>query len=160
MVCYPYDDLTSWSNPYPPTVLAAQFAKVAEGWAKGVKELEAAGPLVPEHLRTAAAADLRVAQAAQLHFASTANQIRFVLARDALLNTTEPEKRKLLLDELVAILDNEIAIAREMYQLAATDSRLGFEASNHYFYVPHDLIEKAVNCSHLRAQFSTGQSNR
>jgi hypothetical protein len=29
------------------------------------------------------------------------------------------------------------------------DSRLGFEASNQYAYVPLDLVEKVLNCREL-----------
>jgi hypothetical protein len=36
--------------------------------------------------------------------------------------------------------------------VAAADSRLGYEPSNHYFYVPLDLMEKVVNCEHVRSQ--------
>ena len=44
------------------------------------------------------------------------------------------------------ILADEISNARELYALAKNDSRIGFEASNHYFYVPLDLAEKVINC--------------
>lgn len=27
-----------------------------------------------------------------------------------------------------------------------TDSRIGFEATNQYYYLPQDLVEKVVNC--------------
>jgi hypothetical protein len=37
-----------------------------------------------------------------------------------------------------------------MFELSSTDSRLGFEASNHYFYVPLDLVEKVINCNYLK----------
>ena len=29
------------------------------------------------------------------------------------------------------------------------DSRIGFEASNHYYYSLNDLIEKMVNCENV-----------
>jgi hypothetical protein len=38
-----------------------------------------------------------------------------------------------------------------MYHLRAKDSRLGFEATNQYFYMPLDLIEKTINCEWLLA---------
>ena len=28
--------------------------------------------------------------------------------------------------------------------------RVGYEAANHYFYVPLDLVEKVINCEHIR----------
>jgi len=32
------------------------------------------------------------------------------------------------------------------------DSRIGFEASNQYYYVPVDLMEKVLNCRDLLAR--------
>ena len=76
MVGFPYDDLNAWRGPYPPEVFASQFEKVARGWQAGVAELRGVSG-------TAALEDQRLAQAASLHFASAANQARFVLARSA-----------------------------------------------------------------------------
>ena len=33
--------------------------------------------------------------------------------------------------------------------LAKEDSRIGFEASNQYHYLPLDLVEKVVNCEYV-----------
>ncbi|MEX2591180.1 MAG: hypothetical protein WD426_00300 [Anditalea sp.] len=38
--------------------------------------------------------------------------------------------------ELEQILHEEIALAKHMHILQGRDSRLGFEATNHYFYTP------------------------
>jgi hypothetical protein len=153
MVGFPYDDLARWRGPYPPEVFARQFEKVAAGWADGLAELEAAQALVPEDLRQAAAADLRVAQAAHLHFASVANQARFVMARDALAAAQDDEDAGRLRQELITRLDCEIELARRMFELSSADSRLGYEASNHYYYVPLDLVEKVINCFDLKTRF-------
>ena len=56
--------------------------------------------------------------------------------------------------ELIAILDREIELARRMFELSSSDSRLGYEASNHYYYVPLDLVEKVINCEDLKTQFA------
>ena len=152
MVGIPYDDLNGWRGPYPPHVFAEQFQKVADGWAEGLADLEAAQTLVPTDLRAAAIADLRVAQAAQLHFGSVANQTRFIMARDALVAAQNRADADILRGELIAILDREIELARRMFELSSTDSRLGYEAANHYFYVPLDLVEKVVSCDYLRTR--------
>jgi hypothetical protein len=152
MVGFPYDDLARWRGPYPPQVFAAQFEKLAEGWKDGLAELEAAQGFVPEELREAAAADLRVAEAAYVHFASVANQVRFVIARDALVAADTEATRSELRHKLTAILDREIDGARRMFELSSADSRLGYEASNHYFYVPLDLVEKVINCADLKTR--------
>ena len=44
---------------------------------------------------------------------------------------------------------DEIDHATQLYRLQRQDSRIGFEASNHYYYLPHDLQEKVLNCRQL-----------
>ena len=43
----------------------------------------------------------------------------------------------------------ELRLARRLHDLQTRDSRLGFEASNQYYYVPADLAEKVVSCQYL-----------
>lgn len=153
MVGFPYDDLARWRGPYPPQVFAEQFEKLESGWADGLAELKAAQGIVPDDLKQAAAADLRVAQAAHLHFASVSNQARFVLARDALAVAQDDEEAGKLRQGLIDILNREIELARSMFKLSSADSRLGYEASNHYYYTPLDLVEKVVSCEYLKTRF-------
>jgi hypothetical protein len=133
MVGFPYDDLASWSGPYPPEVLAGQFARVASGWMEGVK-------LWDQLHGHAADEDRRLIHAAGLHFASSANQVRFILARQG--------NRR---DAMIQLLDAEARLARELFALAQADSTIGFESSNQYYYTPLDLVEKVINCEHLKS---------
>jgi hypothetical protein len=144
MVGLPYDDLKRWCGPYPPEVFAAQFEKVAAGWEKGLDALAAAVAKAPAERRSEAAGDLRLARAAGLHLRSVANQARFVMARDALAKAGA--NREELRATLRQILADEERLAKEMFALTREDSRIGFEASNHYYYLPQDLIEKLLNC--------------
>lgn len=48
--------------------------------------------------------------------------------------------------EMTALCRDEIDLARRLYPIARRDSRLGYEASNHYYYRPLDLAEKILNC--------------
>ena len=34
--------------------------------------------------------------------------------------------------------------------IAINDSRIGYEATNQYYYVTQDLIEKVINCEYVR----------
>ena len=152
----PYDDLDGWRGPYPPEVLAAQFEKIAEGWQPGIAELEAAVERAPQDRRNEAQADVRLAQAAAIHFQSVADQARFVLARDTLAdasNTLSPEDGHRLRVEIKRCLESEIVLARRLFTLVQEDSRIGFEPSCQYFYLPLDLVEKVVNCRWLLAHF-------
>jgi hypothetical protein len=97
----------------------------------------AAEAATPEK-RQVAKEDLLLARAAGLHFRSVANQARFVIARNA--------KNR---DGMRRAASDELRVANDLFSLARQDSRVGFEASNHYYYVPQDLIEKALNCQHV-----------
>src|SRR6185503_821989 len=77
--------------------------------------------------------ELNVAAAAAIHFRSTANQARFVYLRRQLKASGEKS-----VSALKDILRSEIALARELHQIQSRDSRIGFEATNHYYYVPQD----------------------
>jgi len=144
MIGFPYDDVKTWAGPYGPELFARQFEKVADGWKGGLAELEKAVAQTPPGRAGEAQADLRFAKAAGLHFRSVANQARFVLARDARA-----------LGDVRRLAEAEGAIAKELFSLARDDSRIGFEASNHYYYVPQDLVEKAINCDYVLRQHTT-----
>ena len=106
----------------------------------------------PPNRRQEAEADLRFARAAAINFQSVANQARFILARDALAqpaDTLSSEECHRLRVELRRCLESEIALARQLFTLTREDSRIGFEPSCQYFYLPLDLVEKVVNCRWL-----------
>lgn len=151
MVGFPYDDVNGWRGPYPAETLARQLERVADGWAVGLRQLRAAAARAAEGPnREHAAEDVRLAEAAHTYFRSAANQVRFVLARDALrgdkLDAAEAAK---LRGRIAAILDDEIDMAAKLCALTRQDARIGYEASNHYYYYPLDLVEKVVECQYL-----------
>lgn len=153
----PYDDLSGWRGPYPADVFAAQFEKMADGWEPGLAELQAAVAKTPPDRRGETQADVRYARAAALTFRSVANQARFVLARDALAGASgalPPTDRRRRVAEVRRLLESEIDLARQMYALACADSRIGFEPSCQYFYLPLDLVEKVVNCRWLLERYT------
>ncbi len=151
MVGFPYDDVDGWRGPYPADVFASQMEKVAAGWKAGLPELQKAVQAAPPESAADARAELAFAEAAQLHFQSVADQTRFTVARNALQADKAPtgEARKALVDQVRRAMENEIATARRLFTLAREDSRIGYEASNHYYYVPVDLVEKVVNVRYI-----------
>lgn len=161
MVGFPYDDLDSWRGLYPREIFADQMEKVATGWARGVDRLRQAAAAAPESQQAFAAGDVRVAEAAHLHFASVANQAEFVQARDALLKMDrETAARKETSNRIHHLIDEEIHLAKRLLKVRAADSRIGFEASNHYYYTPLDLVEKVISCEYLRSQKFAGKNSR
>jgi len=93
---------------------------------------------------------LRLAEAALCHFASTANQIRFVMHRDAWLEHRDGSDRQAML----AIIDDERAMVLRLIELRRKDSRIGYESSNHYYYTLQDLAEKLINLKYCADQLT------
>ena len=59
---------------------------------------------------------------------------------------------------MLPLIEEEIELARTLHEIARQDSRIGFEAANHYSYTPNDLKEKVIQCEWLRAQLAAGQA--
>jgi len=159
MTGFPYDDLDAWRAVYPAEVFIQQLDRVADGFTSALARLRTAAALakeVPVAQRRALEAECRVAEATALHFRSTANQARFVVARRAVAAAAHPSEAAPHLATLERVLHDEIRLARNLCQLQQSDSRLGFEASNQYFYVPLDLVEKVLNCRDLLARWLPG----
>lgn len=142
MVGIPYDDLKGWRGPYPSAVFIQQLEKVADGFEAAHKALatHAAGE-APESLNR----ELDVTEAASIHYRSVAQQARFVETRDR----HEASPSDVTREALVDIVRRERDLAVRLHAIQSRDSRIGYEASNHYFYVPMDLAEKVVNCEYL-----------
>ncbi|HWB02272.1 MAG TPA: hypothetical protein VG796_04555 [Verrucomicrobiales bacterium] len=135
MVGLPYDDLRAWRSIYPAEVWAKQLEKVAEGFKAAAERLaKAAGAGVSAGIRE----EIRFAEAAALHWGSAAAQARYILARDAGSDRL-PFVRK------------EKEAAKRLHALQSEDARIGFEATNQYYYVPLDLVEKVLQCRWLEA---------
>ncbi|HEX2748831.1 MAG TPA: hypothetical protein VHM91_12575, partial [Verrucomicrobiales bacterium] len=82
--------------------------------------------------------EVRFAEACAIHWGSAATQARYIMARDA-----GGDRRLFVRQEKDA--------ARQLHALQSEDSRIGFEASNQYYYVPLDLVEKVIHCRWLEA---------
>jgi hypothetical protein len=137
MVGLPYDDTRSWCSIYPLDTWCAQLEKVAAGFQQTLARLRSAVRLpVPSTIEP----ELRYAEACALHWLSAAQQARWTALRDAGKAGSTSAR------EWVRA---EIAAARRLHQLQSIDSRIGFEATNHYFYVPLDLVEKVIHCRWL-----------
>ncbi len=48
----------------------------------------------------------------------------------------------------------ELTVAKRMLDLVEYDSRIGYESSNHYFYIPQDLMEKIIGCRYVLEQLN------
>ena len=74
-------------------------------------------------------------RAEQMHFASCRDQALFVMARDA--GDADGMRR---------YARAELERAKAYWPIVRADSRIGFESSNQYYYVPRDVLEKVLSC--------------
>lgn len=141
MIGFPYDDLYSWRGEgyYPESVYREAFFRICSGWQEGIDKLEKAGQHIPPEFRSAFEELCNIANCCYCHFKSVLNQIDFVRLRRENLSCR-------------AIAEDEIRLAVREWKLMRQDSRIGYEASNHYFFVSNDLKEKVINCLHLIGQ--------
>ncbi len=142
MILFPQDDYKSWSGKYPTEVVQREFTRMADQWEQALSTFHKAMDAVPAAKKRQALEDLAIAETCYIHFRSTANQIAFYLARDAVRT---PES----LARMRAIAKQEMELARRLYSIAKRHSVIAYEASNHYYYRPADLAEKILNCQHL-----------
>jgi hypothetical protein len=155
MVGFPYDDFDGWraSYPmnYPEKTFIHQFEKIADGFESALAELKvtAQGRKLSRAERDAFAQEVDVAEGAAIHFRTTANQCRFVEVRHELSLATSAAEAQSARQTLKEIIENEMTLARQLHTIQLRDSRIGFEASNQYYYVPMDLAEKVLNCEDL-----------
>jgi len=153
MVGIPYDNLNGWIHPYPQDVFISQFDQLANEWKKGLEHFANAVKLSRRKNKGTSIRDYNMAEAAYIHFASVANQATFILSRDSLLNkNVTAANKRILKGKIKAVLTNEIELSKKLYEITSLDSRIGFEASNQYFYVPQDLMEKVINCEFVMKQ--------
>lgn len=137
MVGFPYDDVRSWCGygKYPEKTFVMLMQKVADGFAEGCRRWRDALPTMTREGRCEAEREYGLFRAAALHFDSSADQVRFYCARDiGDMRTMEAVARR------------ELARAKEELSLVRADSRIGFESSCQYYFVPQDIREKILSC--------------
>ncbi len=152
MVGLPYDDLKSWRAVYPAEVWIGQMEKVRAGFERGCGLWEQGVAQASGASRREAGREAGLFRAIWLHIASCANQARFVAARDRLLAAADEATREACRAELRGAVKAELAAAKELLPLAQVDARIGYESSNHYFYIPQDLLEKVLCCRSILAE--------
>jgi hypothetical protein len=155
LMLFPYDDCQGWVGSYPVEVVEKQFGKMAALWQSGMEEFRHALKRVPASKQARARKDLGIAETCYLHFKSVANQILFYRLRAA-YQEASPHARPALADHMAKIAREEVELAKRQYAIAREDSTIAFEASNHYYYRPLDLVEKVLNCHDIINALHTG----
>ncbi len=151
MVGIPYDDLKAWRNIYPAEIFIGQLRKVSSGFTNALKILrtKTKNLKLNDVQRAALYEECTVAETVAIHYGSIVNQAEFILLRDGFQSKKNATERQASINKIREILKAEIVMAKRMNVLQNENSKLGFEATNHYFYTPGDLIEKVINCRDL-----------
>jgi hypothetical protein len=142
VILYPQDDVEGWRGAYPAEVMRQQFARLAELWREGLEPLRAAAGKAPAGKHRFAALELAIAETCYHHFRSTANQVEFYMLRDA--NGSR--------ERMAEIARDEMQLAQRQLLIVRQHAEIGYEASNHYYYRPLDLLEKVLNCRQVIAE--------
>lgn len=133
MVCYPYDDIRTYRGVYPQETLKELFRLTADGFREGLTLLpdQQEENIAVEELR-------RMAEVCYLNFRSCYLQICWL------------EERERLSNHCLTLIDEEALLTERLYRIQCQDARIGFEASNHYYYHANTLLEKLWNLECLR----------
>jgi hypothetical protein len=145
VILFPYDGYKTWSGAYPPEAAESQFRKLAAKWKEGLPLLEQAAKSAPAALRNTVDRELAIAKTCQHHFQSTANQFEFYRLRDNLA-ALAPAAHRRVRARMAALAREEMELSKQQYFVARSQSVIAYEASNHYYYMPLDLVEKMLNC--------------
>ena len=132
MVCFSYDDIESWVQPYGVDVYLSQMDILRHFWKEGIELLETA----EKNAKTEEL--LRYANAFYCHYLSDMLQTKFALC-----------KRKGDKNGMIDCLREERENAEKLLSLMRRDARIGYEASNHYFYTERSLLEKMLRMDEL-----------
>lgn len=140
MVGFAYDDMDRWRGlAYPEEVMEHEYETLCSYWRTGLQMLAAAESQIAPEKRGKYEELCIVSDAAYCHFRCAYLHIRFFRLR----------KQGEWGEAMRQVLTEEMAIAQRLLELVRRDSRIGFEASNHYCYSEQTLLESIVNCRWL-----------
>lgn len=135
MVCFSYDDYEKWIHPYPYEVYVSQMKKLLSEMEKGLTVLEKIREKDPEIFKI-----WLYACAGYLHFSADHDQTRF-----SFLKRKQPYDK----EQIGEILSHAAEGTKKLISLQRLDCKIGYEASNHYFYTTRSLKEKLLNLHEL-----------
>jgi hypothetical protein len=132
MVTYAFDDYNTWRGKYSLEEWLALLDTLLAEWKKGLALLYGVqGNAAFEEL-------CRFAEVVYVNLRSMTVQTRYNVARDEGWQ-----------DALSAWLAEEKQLTERLYRLAASDARIGYEASNHYYFTQNSFLEKLINLDAL-----------
>ena len=157
MVGLPYDDLKKWRSVYPAEVWIAQMEKVAQGFGRGAEILVQALQEVDEAHRAKLENLYRRAEIVRIHTQSAAEQGRFITARNDYYFARNNAERKACIEAMRKACNTQQELITKALEIVVRESSIGYESSNHYFYLPIDLVESYLSTLHIEQWLSSEQ---
>lgn len=132
---FPYDDLKGWCGRYPEEAFERAFEDSSVRWKSGLDRLFTLKKTPAVREQTI------LAETVWCCLRSAFLQTRFVRMRNA---------GKLA--ETASLVREDIELTKILIRNFLSDSRIGFEAANHYFYSLGELMEKVISSNWLLRQ--------
>lgn len=130
MVTYPYDDIKSWAGEKGVEEYKKCLTLLLAEWKKGLDLiLDVEGCYAFEEYK-------RFAHTLYVNLKSSLNQTIF-------------NEKKVKGEIDVDILKEEVTLTKELYRLVSKDTRIGFEASMHYYFTQNSFLERFINLDSL-----------
>ena len=85
----------------------------------------------------------------RIHTQSAAEQGRFVEARNNFYFARNNAERKSCIDAMRKACNAQRELITKALAIVTKDSAIGYESSNHYFYLPIDLVESYLSTLHI-----------
>lgn len=148
MVGLPYDDLKKWTAVYPADVWIAQMERSAAGFAEGIEQLRMAMKVVDRKHRASLENLYRRAEAVRIHLQSAAQQGHFYKNRNLYYAESDTAVRKEYIKSMLNACAAERQLIEDAMKVVTSDSSIGYESSNQYFYLPIDLVEAHISIRH------------
>ena len=145
-----FDSVDAWTAEYAEDVFERQMTLVVEPWREAIKLLDACDDKSElfEEFKSCAKGTL-------VHFESVLHLTRFVRARNAMLDGEKViDGNRDVKQVMMQALDEEEANTINAIRAQSKDSRIGFEASNHYNFSRQNLVEKLVNIDYTRRKLN------
>ena len=136
MVTFPYDNYKLWCGNYSPENYLNLLGKLLEKWEQGLNLLnEIKGNPLFEELKN-------FAEVVYVSLKSMSVHIQFNIERESDSKET-----------LIKLIKEEKELTKRLYRLASKDARIGYEASNHYYYTHNNFLEKFINLECLLIEY-------
>ena len=137
MICNAWDDHEYWSDPYPYEIFISQTEKMLKLWQEGIEILKS----IKDDERVKEL--LLMAEVSYLHLESDLIHTKYAYLKKDIDKNRE---------ELISLMEYEKLRTEKLIYFVLSDGRIGFEASNHYYYTANLLKEKLINMDCLISQ--------